>query len=102
MREPRALISDSRAFRQCIPHNSYAAEVGAKIVAARRNAERIGELLEPAAGVVMERTLCLAVICNRLSEIEVGGRLGHDRESESGLTGEPGDALSFISGLAHS
>jgi hypothetical protein len=34
--------------------------------------------------VVMERTLCLAVICNRLSEIEVGGWLGHDQESESG------------------
>ena len=58
--------------------------VGSKIVTLRREAERVGELLEPAASVVMERTLCLAVICNRLSEIEVGGCLGHDQESESG------------------
>src|SRR5712671_3884015 len=64
--------------------DGYAGEVGAKIVGARREAERVGELLEPAAGVLMERTLCLAVICNRLSEIEVGGCLGHDQESESG------------------
>ena len=37
----------------------------------------------------MERTLCLAVICNRLSEIEVGGCLGHDQESESGSRASP-------------
>ena len=67
-----------------LSRHGYSTRVGSKIIILRREAERVGELLELAASVVMERTLCLAVICNRLSEIEVGGRLGHDRESESG------------------
>ncbi len=62
----------------------YSTHVGSKNITLRREAERVGELLEPAASVVKERTLCLAVICNRLSEIEVGGGLSHDQESESG------------------
>jgi hypothetical protein len=62
----------------------YSTHVGSKIITLRREAERVGELLEPAAGVLMERTLCLAVICDGPSEIEIGGRLGHDPESESG------------------
>jgi len=39
MREPRAFISDSRAFRQCIPHNGDAAVVGAQVVGAGLKAE---------------------------------------------------------------
>jgi hypothetical protein len=67
-----------------LSRHGYSTRVGPKIITLRREAERVGELLEPAVGVAMERTLCLAVICNRLSEIEVRGYLGHDRESESG------------------
>ena len=84
MREPRAFISDSRAFRQCIPHNGNAALVGAKIVATRRKAECISKLLELAPGLGMERTLRLGIIGNGLSEIEGLGRLGHGGDSESG------------------
>ena len=67
-----------------LSRHGYSTRVGSKIIILRREAECVGELLEPAASVVMERALCLAVICNRLSEIEVGGCLGHDQESESG------------------
>jgi hypothetical protein len=34
--------------------------------------------------VAVEGPLCSIVVGDRLSEIEVGGRLGHDRDSESG------------------
>jgi hypothetical protein len=84
MREPRALISDSRAFRQCIPHNGDSTRVGSKIMTLRWKAERSGKLLELAPGVAVEGPLCSIVVGDRLSEIEVGGRLGHDRDSESG------------------
>src|SRR5260370_39422284 len=40
--------------------------VGSNIIILRREAERVGELLEPAACGLMVRPLCLAVICNRL------------------------------------
>jgi hypothetical protein len=72
-----------RVHRDLSRHR-YSTYVGSKIIILLREAERVGEVLEPAASVVMERTLCLAVICNRLSEIEVGGWLGHDQESKSG------------------
>ena len=78
----RLLVHVIGVHRDLSRHDST--RVGSKIITLRREAERDGELLEPAASVVMERTLCLAVICNRLSEIEVGGCLGHDQESESG------------------
>ena len=58
--------------------------VGSKIITLRWKAECSGKLLELAPGVAVEGTLCSIVVGDRLSEIEVGGRLGHDRDSESG------------------
>src|SRR5258708_26995231 len=58
--------------------------VGSKIITLRWKAECSGKSLELAPGVAVEHTLCSIVVGDRLSEIEVGGRLGHDRESESG------------------
>src|SRR5258708_31130498 len=57
---------------------------GSKIITLRWKAECSGKLLELAPGAAVECTLCSIVVGDRLSEIEVGGRLGHDRDSESG------------------
>jgi hypothetical protein len=67
----------------------------------RREAEGVGELPEPAAGVVMERTLCLAVICNGFRKSKLEDVLGMIGLRER-MTGKPGDALSSTPGLAHS